>query len=874
MPRPLTLPLTACDDPSLVGGKAAGLSRLIHHGFRVPPGVCLTTEAYRRSLSEWGINPRERWREALSGPESAQHRLLTKCSAAILKSSVPEEFLRSVRETLAQLSVSESTLLAIRSSATDEDGIHASFAGLYETQLGVPLQGIGEAIKECWASVWREKVLKYHLRLGLGDMVPEMAVIIQPVLAASAAGVAFSQHPLSGHRDRVAINAVLGIAAPLVSGEVTPDQFVIQVTRGPETFRVLERTIAQKESATRLSAEGVRDEPLSTEDMTTPALTDEEAVGLARLIKDVERALHRPVDVEWAIADGATWFLQARAITQGQPHDELREDTCTWSRANFKETLPELPSPLGLSFVQEFMETTILRQYRDLGCTIPSGLSAVRIIRGRPFINVSLFQSFTVQLGGNPALITEQMGGEAGPLAGGPSRLPWWRLIRAAFRMERKIRRAARRAPAWFAEMKRMTEGLNQDSLRTATPAELLGRLDALGQRLQAGDLTLAIVAGVAQALQALEFLMKRWVGEGWRARLNASLEGLGTVISAQQILRLRDLADVARGEPSVMAYFHTKPLELQSLRLKLAGTYFLQAFDAYLLEFGHRAIGESDVMSPRFWESPGSLLEVIRSHLEGPPAKPVDDLLRQRAAACDAALRQIRVAFGWRLPLWAAFRWWYRRLCRYLALREANRHHLMYFTAATRRLTLLLGEQFATHGLLSLNNDIFFLTPDEIRACATGEVKDWRAMVAARRAERARHAEQSVSDLVVPGGLPAFVTGGSDKTGGALTGIPISTGYAEGPVRLVLTPEQAGRVGRGEILVLPVIDPGMTPLFGLAAGLIVEMGGTLSHGAIIAREHGIPAVANVRNATRLLENGERVAVDATRGQIRRCRPD
>ncbi len=854
----------------MVGGKAAGLSRLIHHGFKVPPGVCITTEAYRRTLSECGINPRERWIQALSAPESEQHCLLTTCWAAILKSSVSEEIIRSVLEALAELPISDSALLAVRSSATNEDGIHASFAGLYETQLGVPLQGIGEAIKGCWASVWREKVLKYHLRFGLGETTPEMAVIIQPVIAARAAGVAFSQHPVSGNRDRVTINAVMGIAAPLVSGEVTPDQYVIQVKRGGEVCEVIERSIVQKDSATRLSADGVKDEPLSAEEMTKPALTEEESVGLARLIKDVERAFQRPVDVEWAIENGATWLLQARAIPKTGPQDDLTEQTCTWSRANFKETLPEVPSPLGLSFVQEFMETNILRQYRELGCSIPSRLSAVRIIQGRPFINVSLFQSLTVQLGGNPALITEQMGGEARPLHSGPPRLPWRKLIRAALLMEWKIRRAARRAPVWFAEMKRMAETLTEDSVRAATPAELLARQDALGQRLQEGDLTLAIVAGVAQGLQALEFLLKRWVGADWRAELNASLEGLGTVISAKQILQLRGLAEVARSEPTVMDYFRAMPFEPQSLRLKLAGTRFLQQFDVYLAEFGHRALGESDVMSPRFSEDPGYLLGIIRSHLLGPPAKVVADHLHEQELARKVALDEIRRRLRRRWPLWALFRWWYRRLCRYLALREANRHHLMYFSAATRLITLILGERLAARGTLSSRDDIFFLTPDEIRGCATGEVKDWHALIAARRAERARHAQQSVPDHVAPGGSPPIATGGSHEKSRTLRGIPISAGCAEGPVRLVLTPEQAGRVERGDILVLPVIDPGMAPLFGLAAGLIVEMGGTLSHGAIIAREYGLPAIANVRGVTRLLKNGERVTVDASAGEIRR----
>ncbi|MGH7166893.1 MAG: PEP-utilizing enzyme, partial [Nitrospiraceae bacterium] len=638
--------------------------------------------------------------------------------------------------------------------------------------------------------------------------------------------------------------------------------------------------IAQKPIARLVTPSGLTDQLLPEEDGGKPVLAGHEALELAGLAKRVERGLGRPADVEWALDSRGTWLLQARPIPYagglaGIP--TLSWSACVWSRANFKETMPEVPSPLGLAFLQEFMEHNILRHYRELGCTIPPGLSSVRIIQGRPFINVTLFQSFMAQLRGDPALITEQMGGEGTPFQsqGAPPRLPWWKLLRAGLVMERKIRRAARRAPVWFAEMKRMADIARDRPSDSLTPPELLARLDRLGRRLHEADVTLAIVGGVSQGLQALQFLLARWAGDGWRSLLNTALQGLGDVVTARQILWLRDLAELAREDGRARAFFSNEPFAPDTYRDRLAGTGFLRELDRYLDAFGHRALGESDVMAPRFRERPDYLLGVIRAMVKGPASPRSAEVLRRHEAARQGALQELRRRFGPRPLRWAVFSWWYRRLCRSLALREANRHHLMYFTATVRQLMLLIGQHFVTRGILASPDDVFFLTPDEMRTLVVDHGQDWKGLISGRRSERARNEALSVPDVAGPGtrlsqALSDWDQEGADRKIGTARGLPISAGYAEGPARLLLRPEDAEKVRHGDILVVPVIDPGMAPLFGLAAGLIVEMGGTLSHGAIIAREYGIPAIANIPRVTLLLRDGERVAVDASLGVITR----
>jgi pyruvate,water dikinase len=597
------------------------------------------------------------------------------------------------------------------------------------------------------------------------------------------------------------------------------------------------------------------------------ALSDQDAVTLADTVRAVERALGHPVDVEWALERDRLWVLQARAI----PHAAvLTEQNCLWSRANFRETLPDVPSPLGISFLQAFMDRAILRHYRTLGCAMPPGVSSVRVIRGRPYINASLFQFFMAQLGGDPDSIADQMGGQLHPLPVRPPRLPLWRLLRAGVWMEWRIRRAVRVAPRWFTDIKRIADEHTDESLRALTPDALLARLDQLGRQLYARDLTFPTVGGVSQGLYALRLLLERRLGREGHVLLNASLQGRSQVVSARQIFRLMELAETAAREPAARTFLLSEPWEAGTFRDRLAGTDFLRRFDGYLADYGHRAIGESDMMSPRFAEAPGYLLGVIRAHLQQPPARTVSAMQREQEAARAEALRRIREAFGWRVHEWLFFRWGHARLARLLALREANRHALMHFSMATRRALLHLGRQFSGSRTLEAPDDIFFLTSDEIRELVRDGGRDWKGLVAARRTERERNAGLDAPDTIVGSGPPmARQEPGGDS--GILSGLPVSPGCVEGPARLIRTPEDRAGVKPGDILIVPVLDPGMAPLFGLAAGVVAEMGGTLSHGAIIVREYGLPALVNVPGAMQRLTDGERVALDAARGEVRRA---
>lgn len=829
----------------------------------------MTTEAYDHALRVSGFTPVEQWQAALGSSGGERQRILSRCRTYLQDYDIAE-LTAQIVELARALDPGPQGLWAVRSSATNEDGIHASFAGVYRTCLGIPLEEIGAAVKDVWLSIWDDRVLNYHAASGLSSAPPAMAVVIQPLLEARAAGVAYSIHPLTNRATQVVINAVAGLAAALVDGRATPDQYVIEMGEDRQPVRICEKAIVGQTLALRVTGQGLREVQLSDDAVGRATLSDGQLVDLARTAKQIEQTFGHPVDLEWLYDDRGLWLLQARPISGLTRSPQLTNDDCEWSRANFKETLPELPSPLGLSFLELFMERYIISPYRRLGCRIPEGLSSVRTFQGRPYINMTLLYSLVAQLRGNPSLMAEQMGGESITRVPEARPLGWLAFVGAGVVMMAEMRKAVRYGPAWFAEMKAMAVEQRADRLRIVPGEEVALRLDAIGQWLDEHELTFGIAGGVSQCLQALGEWLPRWLGEDWRALLNGALQGQSAVVSAQPIVRLAELAETIRRDPSVISLFTAEGWDPAEVRRRLEGTAFLRAFNRYLEDYGHRGVGESDVMSPRFADRPELLLAILRTQLLAPTPVTPADILQRQAQVRERALAEIRARCGWHLHRWAIFSWWYRRLCRFFALREENRHHLMYYSVAVRSLLLRLGECLVEQGRLSSREDMFYVTVDERTDLLAGGSRDWRGLIEVRRAERDHFTTISVPDTIRDWGaaLRGSDTASAVTSKGILRGTPISGGKVAGPVRLVRSMEDWSRVSRGDILVVSVIDPGMAPLFGVAAGLIAEMGGTLSHGAIIAREYGLPAVANVPGITTKLKEGDRVSLDAERGEI------
>src|SRR5574340_605530 len=336
MADPLVLSLEESHDPRLVGGKAAGLTKLLAAGFAVPRGFCVTTALYRRCLEAAGLDVTELWKKALgsSDTQRAQHR--ARIQRLLLEQPWPAGFQTELDGWLTSLTGRPSIRWAVRSSATNEDAAEMSAAGLYRTALGQAPEEVLRAIRDCWISLWDEQVFRYLLRFGTEQACPAMAVVIQPMLDAKVAGVAYSIHPVTGRATQVAINAVPGLASSLVNGDVTPDQYVVEVGESLRPVLVRRRFLAEKPCKVVMTAEGVQPETIPALERRQSSLSDEQLFELARLVKQIEAAFRYPIDLEWVWDAERLWIVQARPITGVKPSIGLTNDGGEWKSANFR----------------------------------------------------------------------------------------------------------------------------------------------------------------------------------------------------------------------------------------------------------------------------------------------------------------------------------------------------------------------------------------------------------------------------------------------------------------------------------------------------------------------------------------------------------
>ena len=581
-PVPRILPLGHSMDPALVGGKAAGLSRLIPSGFQVPDGICVTTEVYKEVVGESPWSTPATWNQLLQLPLHEGANAFAREHQRIESMRLPPVFLEDITRHLSTVrrrsGPVETISWAVRSSATCEDGAQGSCAGIFQTTLGVSAGDLPRAVIRCWASLWTPAAFRYYARVGLTHPSLQMAVIIQRLLCPKVAGIANSQHPVTGDPDVVAINAVPGLAESLVAGQATPEAWLVGMNRREGRAPAGAGWVVTHMPGDSTS-ESPDDRPLPNtttrhhsqpDTQLDPLLSDREVMALADTVKKVESAFHTPVDVEWAIDQDGVWLLQARPVAPPVQFRSSKNIPCAWSRANFKETLPEVPSPLALDYLVEFMENIFITNYREVGCDVPDGMPAVRIIQGRPYINVTLHQILMAQLGSDPHLLAEHLGGPQEPIPAQATRKPLLELLRIGCRLQWRIWRASQHAPARFAALKR--SGTIRGLLRhkTVEPREMLNQVQSIRTSIQQGDLTFAIVCGVSQALFALESAMQRRFPSRWRALLNAASQGAGGIISANQILWLVKLAEKAQSEDAVVRCLLADPWEPQQVMAQL----------------------------------------------------------------------------------------------------------------------------------------------------------------------------------------------------------------------------------------------------------------------------------------------------------------
>ena len=797
--------------PRLAGGKGHQLGRLARYGLPVPDGFVLTTAAFAQAacLDLDGV----------------------------------------VAEALGQRGW-ESTPLAVRSSAPMEDSQRASFAGIHHSALNVTGgAAVAEAVRAVWASLSTPQAVAYRERLGIHEAA--MAVVVMPMLPAVAAGVAFSCDPASGRDDQVVINAVPGLADALVSGRVNGEEIVLETDPISEDYAVIRR---QGPSA---------------------GLADADAVELAELVRETAFALDYGApwfDIEW-VWDGERFHLvQARPVTARPWHTypALAGQAALWSDGNTRDALPHVMSAGDWAFSRRLVNLLLEQGWRLAGYPLLPGAQRAALFSGRLYLNAALLQWEGYDaVGIAPAAMNQLLGGHhpeiAVPPAGFKERtVRALRMLRYVVRSGR-VRRLGRRqvdeahaaCAAWRAE-----------NLAALDNEELGRRLFMVGlhTRRQSGLLFLQGSGGGSLSL-LLDLIERHLPGEA-HALAAALLAGGEPSVTARQGYELQALAAIAAAEPASAALLRAGANDWQGLP---DDSPFRRRFAAFIERYGHRGIYETYSRNPRWREDPAYLLRRIAELMDGDPALP------SRLAARQAEARQAARARLVCLPGWT--RRWALALAKAATAecndREAARSAFIAYGEIGRLLVLEIGRRLTARGCLERAEQVFHLIPPEVAAALAGRLQG--AALRHRVADRERlfaEWEANPAPDVIHEGVAAPVTvtvpAAADAADGLWRGTAVGAGLAAGPVRVIRRPEDGGRLAAGDILVAPSTDPAWTPLFLKAGGLVMETGGYLSHGAIVAREFGIPAVVNLPGILAALADGEPLEVDGGRGTVRR----
>ena len=832
-------------DLSRVGGKGLNLGKLTSAGFQVPQGFCVTTDAYRFAV---------------------QH--LSEQNADVIKALVLDSKL--ISEIQAAREKLQTATVAVRSSATAEDLAEASFAGQQDTFLNVPTDGLLDALKACWASLWSERAIAYRETQGISNEGLAMAVVVQEMCDADVSGVLFTVSPL--RTDVAIIESNWGLGESVVSGAITPDSFLMS----RETGEVLERNIATKREM--VTDTGVSEVVSAKQDVSS--LTDTQLKELTQLGMRVETFYGQPMDIEWAFADAQFVLLQARYITtpasstaplttevdkasvakrcqqEIQILETLAEAHGTvWCHYNLAEVLPA-PLPMTWAIVKEFMSGTggLGQAYRGLGFHPSKNVDSngiLDLISGRIYVNLNreaelYFDGFPFAHDFNALKQNPQqaMYAQAQTDIKRSTALFWLKLPLHVIRMssaEMRLRRmrsdfdrllTTEVFPAFQAEV----EAERELSYTDLSDAELVAKFWAWRAKtlddFAPKALTATLLAGFS--LQRLEATLQKGMNEASAkvlvSRLISGLSGNLTVETNEKLWH------VATGN--------------------LALTDFLK-------DYGHRAVGEFELAQPRWREDATYLEQVIASFQQDTAEVGGQQQLARQAEQRAAAEAELSTFLEDKANLRKQIESELDFTRRYMPFRETAKFYLMLGYEQVRRALLELDNRY------ELDGGIFYLVPDELERLIGGD--DLGDTIATRKTERELMLQIELPDVIFSDTLEQLGASVPIDAAETYTGVGVSAGTAIGNARVLLSPSDVRPSDRDYILVCPSTDPAWTPLFLHAAGLVMERGGILSHGAVVAREYGVPAVANIPNATRRIADGQMLQIDGNQGVVSIC---
>ena len=815
----------ASKDATRVGAKAATLGRLATR-FRIPAGFCVDTEAFARFAS------------AQDGDATARvglHRTI-------------DEALRVLEERLGRPDL----VLAVRSSAIGEDGGGSSFAGQHETILGVRgSDEVTEAVLACWRSAGSDRALAYRRERGIDGPVC-MPVLVQELVDAESAAIAFTADPVSGDRGVVVVNAGWGLGESLASGSLTPDTYVVRKD-GPV---IISSQVADKAVMTVRSTGGTAEIAVPSERRSVAALTDAQVIGVARLSLELEAESGGPVDVECAYARGDLYLLQSRPITAiaaaseefPVEWDDPADAALTWDREDAH--FGEFQLPLATDYVVEGPSFGIRRRTEMMAAPV---FGVFKPFNGRMYA----------------ALKTLVAPEQVAPAAQAT--------------LARRRAHARQLARLWDEEYLPKVRA-DLDWMRALRPAALdaataVGAWNDLWRRVNhIWVIHMMVTSGAYGIMDELAEVYEAVTGRPGVEALSFT-SGRAAILQRQQ-REFHELIEQLRRLPGVAEAIAAGTARTRAAVAALpGGQAAVTVLDAFLAQHGDVGQLLNDLHAPAWADDPSLFITELARSLAGDVSDDPEARLAAQHAEAEAAIERTRATLAVRPEELARFN---EVLAAALAAGPLTEEHNYWIDrntqAVTRRVVLAYGARLVRDGQLAVDDDIFLFHHPEVRdALASGE--DLRP----RAAERERQARRQAT-------LRAPLTLGAPRDGSASPGnarvdlgyrldqpdgpelraVPASAGIGRGPARLIHSHEDFARFRRGDVLVCRSSNVSWVPLFRLAAAVVTDVGGSLSHAAVVAREFGVPAVVGAGVALTVLRDGELLEVDGTAGVIRR----
>jgi phosphoenolpyruvate synthase/pyruvate phosphate dikinase len=845
---------------AVVGGKGAHLGELSRiEGLHVPAGFCVTTDAFQRIMAEApSIDDRlERLSRLKPDDREAIRTLSAEMRQALEGITIPDDLAAAITRPLIRLG--EHAAYAVRSSATAEDLPIASFAGQQDTYLNVVgTAAILKHVSLCWASLFTERAVTYRLRNGLDHRKVYMAVVVQQMVFPQASGILFTADPVSGNRKVTSVEASFGLGEALVSGLVNADVFEVQ------DGVVVSRVVGAKRLAIYASPSGgTQEQAIEPERQEQPALTDAQAVRLAQVGRRIEAHFGRPQDIEWCLVDDDIQILQSRPITTLFPIPAAGDgENHAYISVGHQQMMTDPMKPLGLSFWQMTTPRPMAeaggRLFVDVTGILASPASRAGLMevvgKSDPLIGDALQTlldrgDFIPSIPDKDPAWVPPGGGASAPIETGPA----------------IIAGLIERIQASVAALKRDIQTRSGSALLDF----ILEDIKELRRLLFDPQSHQVVMAGM-EATWWLNDNLQEWLGE--KNAADTLAQSVPDNVTSEMGLALLDVADAIRPYPEVVAYLQHVDDEdfLDELPRLAGGREARDAIQAWLDKYGMRGVGEIDITRPRWSERPTMLVPLILGNIKNfePGAggrrfeqgrqeawEKEQELLGrlralpdgdQKADETKRMIDRIRTFNGYReYPK-------YGMVSRYFVYKQA---------------LLREAERLVQANVLREKEDIYYLRFEELQDVVSMNQVNGELIRQRKEAFGSYEALTPPRVLTSDGEIIVGTYRRDDLPAGALAGLPVSAGTVEGRARVILDIAEAD-LEAGDILVTAYTDPSWTSLFVAIEGLVTEVGGLMTHGAVIAREYGLPAVVGVEHATRLIRDGQRIRVHGTDGYV------